>query len=402
MSCYPKELVEEKDPDLLKAAKLLRYAKFAVRFQSKSMPDLAEAKKKASSKKKKSVPSYMRKSKATMRREAEIQKKREIIIENSNLAAAEEERRKADKIAALEAELSRLKGEKGYKDDTIMPALEKEKDAVTITASAEKQLLAMPPISPEKEKEKEKEEKTQSALQLNLEKLFDEGGATDKEDLTPEKGERTGDKKSFAYTSNHVMINKLAAKRCFRVLTYRDLPNGKREVMDIPNGDIYYCKTGPQLRRITPYGMAFDSKTGALSERFPVNQVGAAISGNGTTPRILCSFDCWGKTHRRIGGAGAAKYQFCKFLRIVDFLDASKTVSKKNTEHPVRPHYWPKADKRKAPRSPIDRAIYLDKCFNVRPWDAPEDDRPFTPEYKYVHYKPMVPGHKVKAKPRDD
>ena len=110
MSCYPKELVEEKDPDLLKAAKLLRYAKFAVRFQSKSMPDLAEAKKKASSKKKKSVPSYMRKSKATMRREAGIQKKREIIIENSNLAAAEEERRKADKIAALEAELSRLKG----------------------------------------------------------------------------------------------------------------------------------------------------------------------------------------------------------------------------------------------------------------------------------------------------
>ena len=70
MSCYPKELKNSDDPDLLKAGRLLRYAKFAVRFQSKSMPDLNEAKPKSSKK----VPRYMKKSKATLRREEEIKR----------------------------------------------------------------------------------------------------------------------------------------------------------------------------------------------------------------------------------------------------------------------------------------------------------------------------------------
>ena len=145
-----------------------------------------------------------------------------------------------------------------------------------------------------------------------------------------------------------------------------------------------------------------NTKEAALSEKFPINQVGAALSGNGTTPRILVSFDCWGKTHRRIGGVGSAKYQFCKFIKIVNFLDASKTVSKKNCEHPVKPHYYPKADRRKPPRSPIDKAIYLDKCFNVGRGTRPQTQGPFTPEYTYEHFKPPVPCHKVKARPRDD
>jgi hypothetical protein len=400
MSCYPKELEAQDDPDLLKAAKLLRYAKFAVRFQSKSMQDLNEAKPMKSTKKKRSVPGYMRKSKATLRREAEIQRKREVIIENNNLAAAEDERRRADKIAALEAELARLKFNEGQGQE-IMPKLEKEneKESVAFSASSANEDFAMPPISsPSKE-----EEKPASVRQFNLKLSDDGGGAMPKGESTPmeKRGERTGDKRSFAFRAEGVLIPKLAAKRCYRILTYRDLPDGRREVTDIPNGDIYYCKTGPQLRRITPYGVAFDSKEAAISERFPANQVGAALSGNGTTPRILVSFDCWGKTHRRKGGIGAAKYQYCKFIRIEGFLDASKTVSKKNSEHPVKPHYYPKADRRKAPRSPIDRAIYLDKCFNVRPWDPAPDARPFTPEYTYTHYKPPVPGHKVKPRQRD-
>ena len=403
MSCYPKELKDDGDPDLIKAAKLLRYAKFAVRFQSQSMPNLNEKPKKKKSKK--VVPSYMRPSKATLRREAEIQKNRVNIIQKAEERKEDDERRRADKIAALEAELARLK-----EVESKMPTLESEmkemcigNDQIKLVSSeknmeegGQSQLQAFMPAIGGSPSSVEK-----PLLQLNLDKVLgreageiDAEGNTDKEELTPPY--RTGDKRSFQFQRDCVNISKLSAKRCFRVLTYRDLPNGKREVTDIPNGSVYYCKTGPQLRRITPYGVAFDSKDGALSERFPANQVGAAASGNGTTPRILVSFDCWGRTHRRLGGAGAAKYQYCKFIKIVDFLDASKTVSKKNVEHPVKPHFWPKADRRKPPRSPIDRAIYLDKCFNVRTWDPPEDPRPYTPEFQYDHYKPMVPSHKVR------
>lgn len=397
MSCYPHESKELEEPDLLKAAKLLRYAKFAVRFQSKSMPDLnAEKRKEAAARKNKSIPRYMKPSKASQRRKAENDKRLDVIAGKQEEAMAQDKRRLADKIAAAEAELEKLRLKEAelhrtktvaiiapsttdaVKDNVNGPAEEeKGTNEVEVVFQSSMPQIASPIKAPEADKNRHKSE-SESPPKL------------------------TGDGRSFTFKSEVITISKMASKRCFRVLTYRDLPNGKREVMDIPDGRIYFCKTGPQNRRITPDGVAFDTKEGAMSERFPINQVSPSKSGNGTSPRILVAFDCWGKSARRLGGAGAARYQYCKFNKIMAFLDAPKTVSNKNVDHPIKPHYYPRADRRKAPRSPIDKAIYLDKMFNTRPWAKPTDQRPFTPEFKLDKIRPMVPPHKVRPQKTDD
>ena len=193
------------------------------------------------------------------------------------------------------------------------------------------------------------------------------------DDMKPEipvKVKRYGGGESFTYNSSTESIPKMAAKRCYRVLTYVDDKNGERQVMDVVDGNVYWCRTGPQKRRITPDAIAMDSKQAALSERFPLTQVGAATSGNGTLPRLLVAFDCWGKCMRRNGGVGAAKYEFVKYIRIEEFLNAPKTVSKKHCERPIEPNLFPKRDSSPllSTRKAIDRSIYLDKTFNTKPW----------------------------------
>lgn len=425
MSCFPKDRREEEEPDLLKAAKLLRYAKFAMRFQqSQSMPDLQAAKRReaatARSKKNRSVPRYMRPSKAALRRQEENEKRLNVIAGKQEEQMVEDKRRLADKIVAAEAELEKLRlREAELSESKSQPIIvvKSEEEGPTGEEKRDEE-IEMPAVVGERtlhlmaDEDDLKKQQMMPGLTLSapMPKIASpiKSVADDKKKKTKEEGnvnsppQLTGDGRSFTFKSETIMISKMAAKRCFRVLTYRDLPNGKREVMDIPEGSIYLCKTGPQNRRITPGGVAFDTKDGAMSERFPINQVAAAKSGNGTSPRILVSFDCWGKAARRLGGAGAARYQYCKFNKIVAFLDAPKTVSKKNVEHPIRPNYYPRADRRPVPRSPIDKAIYLDKMFNTRPWTKPEDERPFTPEFKLDSIKPQVPSHKVPRRVTDD
>jgi hypothetical protein len=415
MSCYPHDRRDEGEPDLLKAAKLLRYAKFAVRFQSKSAPNL---RREASGQKKpqKSVPRYMKPSKASQRRKAENDKRLDIIAGKQEDAMVEDKRRLADKIAAAEVELEKLRLKEAEMNKTVMIVTSKKEDAVnepvgeekTATGFAEEDLkkrqqglgggifgnsLLVPELASSM--------MPQIASPIKAPAVDNSSSSGNKNGgNSPPK--LTGDGRSFTFGPETITISKMAAKRCFRVLTYRDLPNGKREVMDIPDGRIYFCKTGPQNRRITPDGVAFDTKQGAMSERFPTNQVSPSKSGNGTSPRILVAFDCWGKSARRHGGAGAARYQYCKFNKIMAFLDAPKTVSNKNVDHPIDPHYYPRADRRKAPRSPIDKAIYLDKMFNTKPWAKPTDRRPFTPEFKLDSIRPSVPSHKVPRRKTDD
>ncbi len=193
---------------------------------------------------------------------------------------------------------------------------------------------------------------------------------------------RYGGGESYSYMSHGVEIPKLAAKRCYRVLTYANTPTG-RQVMDIAEGNLYWCRTGPQKRRITPNACAFDSRELALSERFPSTQVGAASSGNGTLPRILVSFDCWGKSVRRTGGGGAAKYEFCKFVRIEDFLNSPQTGSKKMSERPTHPYHYPCKDRDFLnPRKPIDHSVYIDKTFDTRPWVKSSNQEPVSARTK--------------------
>jgi hypothetical protein len=219
------------------------------------------------------------------------------------------------------------------------------------------------------------------------------------------KLERMGGGESFNYSDNAIFIPKLAAKRCWRILTYANTKNG-RQVMDVAEGNLYWCRTGPQKRRITPNAVAFDTKELALSERFPSTQVGSAVSGNGTLPRVLVSFDCWGKATRRTGGGGSAKYEYCKFIRIEQFLNSPTSGAKKTCETPTAPNYYPVSDPGiLKSRLPIDNSIYIDKRFDTTPWKkvskVPVSARTKDLMSSINNSRPSVPSSKVGvAKPK--
>jgi len=223
----------------------------------------------------------------------------------------------------------------------------------------------------------------------------------EKPELAP-RMKRYGGGESFSYNTSGGIIPKMAAKRCYRVLTYTDTADGQRHVMDVAEGNEYWCRTGPQKRRITPDAVAMDSKQAALSERFPLTQVGAATSGNGTLPRMLVAFDCWGRCSRRNGGVEAAKYEFVKYIRIEDFLNAPKTVSKKQSERPTQPNMFARQDQSPllSTRKSIDRSIYLDKNFNTKPWKravgGPVSARTNDLMSSMNHVKPGIPATPVR------
>jgi hypothetical protein len=128
---------------------------------------------------------------------------------------------------------------------------------------------------------------------------------------------KTGDKSSFSISSNdqHIHIQRGVSQRGYRVLSYRESRDSVRSIFDILDGKPYYCGVGLQ-KRITSEAIVFNTRSEALSERFPSNQVRTVSAqnqmlpaplsypllilpnpqfcgskgGNGTLPRILVSF----------------------------------------------------------------------------------------------------------------
>ena len=177
----------------------------------------------------------------------------------------------------------------------------------------------------------------------------------------PKAREGTEDSYHVDYNSD-IRIDPLAAHRCYRILTYKDTSEG-RIVMDILSGQEYYCRSGPQKRRITSNVPVFASRSDALCEKFPASE------GRAQMPRILVRFDAWGRCRKRYGGGGSsAVYEYVKFVGVIKSMDGPSTISKKQVEHPIFPHNYPMADKPLKLRSPIDRRILVDKSFDVHPW----------------------------------
>lgn len=89
----------------------------------------------------------------------------------------------------------------------------------------------------------------------------------------PTRLNRTGDKSSFTLSDHdNVYIDRNAARKGYRVVSYKITKSGKRKVFDILDGKPYHCGAGVQ-RRITDNAIVFATKQEALSERFPSNQV---------------------------------------------------------------------------------------------------------------------------------
>lgn len=108
--------------------------------------------------------------------------------------------------------------------------------------------------------------------------------------VQPARIQKTGDKSSY-WLSDHddFYIDRGAARKAYRVVSYKTTKTGKRKVFDILDGKTYHCGTGVQ-RRITDNAIVFPSRSEALSERFPHNQHDASKSGNGRYARMLVSF----------------------------------------------------------------------------------------------------------------
>lgn len=108
--------------------------------------------------------------------------------------------------------------------------------------------------------------------------------------IQPARIQKTGDKSSY-WLSDHdnFYIDRNAARKAYRVVSYKTTKTGKRKVFDILDGKAYHCGTGVQ-RRITDNAIVFASRSEALSERFPHNQHDASKSGNGRYARMLVSF----------------------------------------------------------------------------------------------------------------
>lgn len=85
---------------------------------------------------------------------------------------------------------------------------------------------------------------------------------------------RTGDKASYwCSSSDNLYVEKKCSERAYRVLSYRkDSKTGKRVIFDILDGKPYFLSLGDG-KRITHNAIAFETRSAALSERFPSNQV---------------------------------------------------------------------------------------------------------------------------------
>eukprot|EP01039_Chlorochromonas_danica_P009137 gene9137-10087_t len=177
---------------------------------------------------------------------------------------------------------------------------------------------------------------------------------------------RTGDGLSYSTNAN-VVLNVPAnnARQMFRVLNCTEDRHGHRIFFDSIDGRIY--GKGPAMNnRVSQDVVLYDSKSAALSERFPSNQVGGGRGGNGIHARVLVSFDAWGETRRRYGGGSSVLVQNAKMMKIIQFLDPPYPVSKRLCDRYVEPFFFTKADRRKPNREVSNHAFKINR-FCDRP-----------------------------------
>jgi hypothetical protein len=157
-------------------------------------------------------------------------------------------------------------------------------------------------------------------------------------------------------------ISKLQAFRGFKVLGLKSEGNTKVAI-DLFSGKVINLGGKGVESRITNSVQLYESKSAALSEKFPPNQVGASKAGNGTLPRILVSFDGWGFSKRCYGGIPSYQFEYVRFVRIVDCLDPP-TIPKRFCEVTAHPYYFAKKDNCKPQRQRSTRLIKAERMLS--------------------------------------
>eukprot|EP00597_Dinobryon_sp_UTEXLB2267_P002335 CAMPEP_0170072614 /NCGR_PEP_ID=MMETSP0019_2-20121128/10221_1 /TAXON_ID=98059 /ORGANISM="Dinobryon sp., Strain UTEXLB2267" /LENGTH=235 /DNA_ID=CAMNT_0010281699 /DNA_START=1399 /DNA_END=2103 /DNA_ORIENTATION=+ len=157
-------------------------------------------------------------------------------------------------------------------------------------------------------------------------------------------------------TNDTVMIEKRESRRGYKVLAIKDDGFGRKTIFDILDGTVYNCSV---TNKMTSFAPIFDSKTAALSERclsFKVDKMSSS-----KYPRILASFDCWGKCLRRLGGGSSTIYEHVRFIKIEEFLDPPASVPTRLSERYIEPFFFNLRDRNHVPnRQRADRSIRVD------------------------------------------
>jgi hypothetical protein len=159
--------------------------------------------------------------------------------------------------------------------------------------------------------------------------------------------QRYGGPESFSFAYHSSQENQQGAKKtCYRVLTY-NVNGSKRRLRDIVDG----TKIKDYGDKLNKNILVFDSKTAALSENFSPTQYKVSRGGNGRLPRVLVSFECWGtSTKRNGGGSSSFIFEYAKFMGIIKCLDAPHPISRKESDIPNPPCYYPGSDHCEPPR----------------------------------------------------
>jgi hypothetical protein len=214
--------------------------------------------------------------------------------------------------------------------------------------------------------------------------------------------ERTGDYRSYTITGNNdnnfsFFLDKRSAKRMYRVLVCKDATtlqgttDPHRLLIDSLDGKIY-CDGFTYRNRVAKDIVLFESKSAALSERYPCNQVGASRGGNGVYPRILVAFgkkvfsffffscfmflffyltalvvglDAWGHMRRRHGGGPSVQCDSAMAMKIVQFLDPPHPIQARLSAKYVEPHFNPPADYTKPTRERSDHWFKVNRFFHL-------------------------------------
>jgi hypothetical protein len=220
---------------------------------------------------------------------------------------------------------------------------------------------------------------------------------------------RTGDYRSYTITGNNdgnfsFFLDKRSAKLMYRVLICKDTTlqgstDPHRLLIDSLDGKIY-CDGFTYRNRVAKDIVLFESKSAALSERYPCNQVGASRGGNGVYPRILVAFgkflfssvlcvishffrafclifslsvslsvfgslDAWGHMRRRHGGGPSVQCDNAMAMKIVQFLDPPHPIQARLSTKYVEPHFNPPADYTKPTRERSDHWFKVNRFFHL-------------------------------------
>eukprot|EP01036_Dinobryon_divergens_P026681 gene26681-35357_t len=158
--------------------------------------------------------------------------------------------------------------------------------------------------------------------------------------------------------NDKVDLDKKESRIGYKVLAIKDNSFGRKTLFDLLDGTVYNCSIANKMTKFVPL---FDSKSAAMNERCNPYKNDHTGIDESKCPRILASFEGWGKCLRRHGGGSSTIFEFVRFIKIDEFLDPPQTVQARLNDKCAEPFFYNSRDKNHVPnRQRADRSIRVD------------------------------------------